>query len=301
MKLWIKLLFVLFVFCFLFHPLKVEAQSGCCSWHGGVCSCDSSIGRKVCCDGTYSPSCGCIYIPTKPVTPEFPDMNASWESNPNTDKTFNLSVTLNDSSPTQYSAVINKCKGCNPGPLTDFYSNKFNFNNLKTGRYYLNVKKAINGTWSTVAYWTIDIPQWSAPTPTPFPTIVPLVTNQNNPPSSNDSFITFITVIILLGLAIGSIYVGYRLIKWFLKYAKEHDWVYTVLIWTIIIGGIMIFSLASDSSKKTTTTTQKTYTCNCSKTCPNMTCSEAYYQLNECGCSKRDGDGDGIPCEEQCR
>lgn len=33
------------------------AQSGCCSWHGGVCGC--SGGRKVCCDGSLSPSCGC--------------------------------------------------------------------------------------------------------------------------------------------------------------------------------------------------------------------------------------------------
>lgn len=33
------------------------AQQGCCSWHGGVCGCQS--GRKVCCDGSYSPSCTC--------------------------------------------------------------------------------------------------------------------------------------------------------------------------------------------------------------------------------------------------
>lgn len=32
-------------------------RRGCCSWHGGVCGCSS--GRAVCCDGSYSPSCGC--------------------------------------------------------------------------------------------------------------------------------------------------------------------------------------------------------------------------------------------------
>lgn len=32
-------------------------QSGCCSWHGGVCGC--SGGSVVCCDNTYSPSCSC--------------------------------------------------------------------------------------------------------------------------------------------------------------------------------------------------------------------------------------------------
>lgn len=42
------------------------------------------------------------------------------------------------------------------------------------------------------------------------------------------------------------------------------------------------------------------YTCNCSRTCGQMTCEEAYYQLNVCGCSQRDGDGDGVPCESIC-
>jgi len=43
------------------------------------------------------------------------------------------------------------------------------------------------------------------------------------------------------------------------------------------------------------------YACNCSKTCPNLSCDEAYFQLNQCGCSARDGDNDGVPCEAQCR
>jgi micrococcal nuclease len=43
------------------------------------------------------------------------------------------------------------------------------------------------------------------------------------------------------------------------------------------------------------------WTCNCSKTCPNMSsCEEAYFQLNNCGCSVRDGDNDGVPCEIIC-
>lgn len=43
------------------------------------------------------------------------------------------------------------------------------------------------------------------------------------------------------------------------------------------------------------------YSCNCSKSCEAMaSCEEAYFQLNQCGCSKKDGDGDGIPCESIC-
>ena len=33
------------------------ARQGCCSHHNGVCGC--SNGRAACCDGSYSPSCGC--------------------------------------------------------------------------------------------------------------------------------------------------------------------------------------------------------------------------------------------------
>lgn len=68
------------------------------------------------------------------------------------------------------------------------------------------------------------------------------------------------------------------------------------------------------TSKPTTTytapapTTQSTnnsgggsYACDCSKTCPNMSCNEAQYQLNVCGCSARDNDHDGIACDAQCQ
>jgi endonuclease YncB( thermonuclease family) len=43
------------------------------------------------------------------------------------------------------------------------------------------------------------------------------------------------------------------------------------------------------------------YTCDCKKTCPNMSCSEAQYQLKSCGCSARDNDGDGMACDSQCQ
>lgn len=43
------------------------------------------------------------------------------------------------------------------------------------------------------------------------------------------------------------------------------------------------------------------YTCDCSKLCSQIsTCDEAYFQLNSCGCTKRDSDGDGVPCESLC-
>ncbi len=59
MKLWIKILSVFLFFSLIFLPKNIEARSGCCSHHGGVCGCR-------CCDGSslsstcapYYPSCG---------------------------------------------------------------------------------------------------------------------------------------------------------------------------------------------------------------------------------------------------
>jgi len=55
------------------------------------------------------------------------------------------------------------------------------------------------------------------------------------------------------------------------------------------------------STTTTTISPVPSYICDCSKTCTHMSsCEEAYFQLNNCGCSKRDGDNDGVPCENIC-
>ena len=48
-------------------------------------------------------------------------------------------------------------------------------------------------------------------------------------------------------------------------------------------------------------TQSESYACNCSKTCPNMSCAEAQYQLTVCGCGARDADKDEIACDSQCQ
>lgn len=49
-------------------PKSVSAQQGCCSWHGGVAGC-STNGRKICNDGTLSPTCTCAAaVQTQTVT-----------------------------------------------------------------------------------------------------------------------------------------------------------------------------------------------------------------------------------------
>jgi micrococcal nuclease len=64
-------------------------------------------------------------------------------------------------------------------------------------------------------------------------------------------------------------------------------------------------NVQNDASTETQETSKPlindSYTCNCSKTCGEMSsCEEAYYQLEVCGCTRRDGDNDGVPCENIC-
>lgn len=49
------------------------------------------------------------------------------------------------------------------------------------------------------------------------------------------------------------------------------------------------------------TPAKKRFTCNCDKTCKTVSsCSEAYFQLNTCGCAHLDADQDGVPCLNKC-
>ncbi len=56
-----RLAFIFIVISFTLFTNNVNAQRGCCSWHGGVAGC-SSNGRQICNDGTLSPSCICTPI-----------------------------------------------------------------------------------------------------------------------------------------------------------------------------------------------------------------------------------------------
>lgn len=77
MKLWVKLLPVFIFFFLIFLPSKIEARSGCCSRHGGVCGCG-------CCDGTglsstcapYYPECNGGGIRTQPTCPSMSIYNS---------------------------------------------------------------------------------------------------------------------------------------------------------------------------------------------------------------------------------
>lgn len=71
------LLSILVLFIFLVLPNNLEARSGCCSWHGGVCTYKCPDGVNVgymCCDGTsLSAKCAPYYLSCPPIsTPKCP-------------------------------------------------------------------------------------------------------------------------------------------------------------------------------------------------------------------------------------
>lgn len=68
---------ILFFFIFLFLASSVSAQRGCCSYHGGIAYCDSSVGQYVCNDGEYSPTCGCWLDTNAPIQKAI--RQAQWE------------------------------------------------------------------------------------------------------------------------------------------------------------------------------------------------------------------------------
>lgn len=56
-----KILIIFLILIFFIAPFVIEARSGCCSHHGGVCDCR-------CCDGTFlSSKCAPYYPECKPA------------------------------------------------------------------------------------------------------------------------------------------------------------------------------------------------------------------------------------------
>jgi endonuclease YncB( thermonuclease family) len=58
----------------------------------------------------------------------------------------------------------------------------------------------------------------------------------------------------------------------------------------------------ADTGDLPTAAPTSTFTCGAPKTCRQIaSCEEAIFQLNRCGATRIDGDGDGVPCEALCR
>ena len=79
-----KILSIFILLLCVMLPLSIDARSGCCSWHGGVCTYKCPDGVNVgymCCDGTsLSATCAPYYPKCPPIsTPKCPS-NATYNS-----------------------------------------------------------------------------------------------------------------------------------------------------------------------------------------------------------------------------
>ena len=76
-----------------------------------------------------------------------------------------------------------------------------------------------------------------------------------------------------------------------------------------IYASVQVFSAISErapvcadaADAQPTPTPDPQFSCNCGKGCSEMaSCEEALFQLNQCNCTRRDTDNDGVPCESIC-
>src|SRR5689334_10870279 len=149
---------IIFIFSLFFiNKGYIYATRGCCSWHGGVGYCDTSVGTYVCNDGTYSPSCGCTYIAPKPVcyTPSAPE-GIKFEKGTQDKTCSNYYIKAKwdyELSASGYSVKIDKNATSHPGSISDTTKNYYLFNNLTPGTYYFHIKALNNCGGSTTKHY----------------------------------------------------------------------------------------------------------------------------------------------------
>jgi hypothetical protein len=182
MKMYVLFVLTLLFCLFILSPSAI-ARSGCCSHHGGVCGCG-------CCDGSsLSSTCAPYYpwcnSPPPTPTPVIIPTNLNGSSSFNYDdstKSYDVFFNWDDwSQSTGWSIGISQYAGADPGPNMDTTSSIWTFRNVSPGRKYINMKASVNGYWSTVSYWTIDVPPFPTATPTPTYTPTPTITPTPKP------------------------------------------------------------------------------------------------------------------------
>jgi len=66
-----------------------------------------------------------------------------------------------------------------PGPDPDTSGSDWTFSGVQPNTtQYINMKAMVNGTWSQVSSWTVQVPAWVAPTDSPAPS--PIIQSFNN-------------------------------------------------------------------------------------------------------------------------
>lgn len=192
--LFILSLFILFVPSVSAHSGRTDS-SGCHNCYTSYC-----YGEYHCHNGGGSYG---GYV--APITPKNPVGEGTHTFIPHTNEAlYDLQMDWGDTSALSYSIAISKTAGGNPGPNPDTNSSDFLFRNIAPGRWYVNIKANVGGRWSEIAYWTIDVPWWVKPTPTPTTIVTPTVQADND--TSENSASGDILALFLVGGGIAGVW-----------------------------------------------------------------------------------------------
>lgn len=219
---------LLSLLAFLLIASSVNAKQGCCSWHGGVSYCDTSVGRYVCSDGTYSPSCDCSYVPAilppPSATPTLLPIKTNVEFISNKNSTYNVFFEWKNLYSRPYSIAISKKSFADPGAIAVTEYNHYLFKNITSGVWYVNLKYDQEGNWSPILSWKVNVPPWLSPTTHPTseitvilnPTAIPTIIHANIQ-ENNDSYASYILVgfiaLIVMATVTKTNYIRHRLKK----------------------------------------------------------------------------------------
>ena len=58
---------------------------------------------------------------------------------------------------------------------------EYTFYNVAPGVHYADMKVGVDGIWSSVIYWKVEVPEWYPPAPTPTPTLISTPTPTERP------------------------------------------------------------------------------------------------------------------------
>lgn len=198
-----KILFLVLLSMYLYFPNSALAHGGglnsegCHNCYVGACAgeyhCHRGGGGSGGGGGSRTPS-----ILNMPKT------DASTIFEPNESGGFTVIVDWQRPDGGQWSIGLSKVAGADPGPLTDTTTSDFKFENVKPGKYYINIKEGMpNGYWSNVAYWTVEVPTWYKPIPSSSPYSPAFTVKTPAPQTSaiqdNDNVTAYIILAALVG------------------------------------------------------------------------------------------------------
>ncbi len=145
------------LFLFLVSVSPVIAHSGRTDSSGGH---NCNVGA---CAGTYHYHNGGGYVAPRYVAPKpvcyIPVVVTTGTVNVTRNGCANdISITWPKSSDSnQYSVSLSKSAGADPGPTADTYTESYNFANVESGRWYINLKSGNSCGWNRTSYWTVDV------------------------------------------------------------------------------------------------------------------------------------------------